>query len=917
MAGIIARDRELADLDRFLDTVQDGPRALTFEGPAGIGKTALWEIGIAAARQRGYVVLECRPVEAEVRLSFAGVADLLDGRLDDILPSLPEPQREAMEVALLRRSTSFAADPRTVSVALLSSFRVLASRAPVLIAVDDRQWLDEPSGAALGFAVRRLHDEPIGILTAKRSGAGVLGSDTARTLDLSTSTISVGSLDALAMWHVIATHFTTSLPASMVRRICDVTAGNPYFALEIARAVLEEGLVLDADGTLPIPTDLRDLLRRRLAPLSMDARELLTLASALSRPTVTLLCSAMGEQVASACLQETTKADLIQVEGDSVRFSHPLLASLVLADAIPEQRRKVHRRVSRFVDDVEEHARHLALGTEGPNEQVAHALTGAAAHAHRRGTPAVAAELYELAARSIPSGKPDHVRELQMHAAEELFLDGDDDRAAEIMRTVIDSSPRGSVRGERLLQLGRVLFFEDVGEAARVLVGALSEELDPELESATHALLAWCAAYGGELREAEQHARLALQLAEQAGNDWALVEALVAVGTMTTWLGHGVPLELFERARSLEASVQMWSLSDGPTFGLAGVLRNSDPQQARAMFESLLGVATDLGDEHSVSLIHWNLAALAYLAGDLQRSWAHTDEALTRAAKGGDLPIHALLEGCAGDIEKARERARRMLDGLEGAPLQQIEAREALGFLALSDGDAEGAARELLPAWEAMRSCGIGEPSMFQVPADLAEALILLGRISDAEPIVEWLRERGAELDRPWAIGAAARCRGLILAARGDSKAGAAVLEEGVQSHVRAGMPFELARTLLSLGAVRRRGKQKAGAREALERALAIFDSLPTPVWGQKARAELARVSGRRSTVGELTRAEERVARLAAAGRTNREIAETLFISVRTAEHHLSQIYRKLGVRSRTELATQFDAIASSLPPTS
>ncbi len=173
--------------------------------------------------------------------------------------------------------------------------------------------------------------------------------------------------------------------------------------------------------------------------------------------------------------------------------------------------------------------------------------------------------------------------------------------------------------------------------------------------------------------------------------------------------------------------------------------------------------------------------------------------------------------------------------------------------------------------------------------------------------VLDWLEERGQALDRPWALAVAARYRGLLAAADGDFQTAFASLDRALKEHERLPMPFELGRTMLVLGTIRRRAKQKRPAREALEEALAIFERLGAPLWADKARAELARIGGRRSAAGQLTEAETRVAKLAAAGRTNREIADALFMSVRTVEGHLSHAYAKLGVRSRTELALFFD----------
>ena len=238
----------------------------------------------------------------------------------------------------------------------------------------------------------------------------------------------------------------------------------------------------------------------------------------------------------------------------------------------------------------------------------------------------------------------------------------------------------------------------------------------------------------------------------------------------------------------------------------------------------------------------------------------------------------------------------------------------ALGALELSLGNATGARDHLERAWQIHRSAGFGEPAMFPFVADHVTVLIELGANDEATEVVRWLEERGRALQRPWALAVAARSRGLLAATEGDLPGAFEALTAALEEHERLSMPFELARTLVVLGTVRRRDKQKQPAREALEEAVQIFERLGARSWIEKARAELARIGGRRRAEG-LTPVERRVATLAVAGRTNREIAATLFMSVRTVEGHLSHIYAKLGIRSRTELAVFFDPTHGSAPP--
>jgi DNA-binding CsgD family transcriptional regulator len=229
-----------------------------------------------------------------------------------------------------------------------------------------------------------------------------------------------------------------------------------------------------------------------------------------------------------------------------------------------------------------------------------------------------------------------------------------------------------------------------------------------------------------------------------------------------------------------------------------------------------------------------------------------------------------------------------------------------LGFLELSLGDPPSAHARLGPLVGTLHAMGVGEPTAFPVLPDEIEALIGLGELDQAEPLIEELEAQGRALDRAWALAGAARCRGLLAAARGDPQGALAHLQRALQEHQRVAWPFELARTLRAQGMVLRRDKHKTAAKAALEQALGIFERLGALLWAQATNAELERVGLRPAAptgVSGMTAAEARVAELVAAGRTNREVAGELFMSPKTVEAHLSRIYRKLGVRSRAELA--------------
>jgi DNA-binding CsgD family transcriptional regulator len=235
-----------------------------------------------------------------------------------------------------------------------------------------------------------------------------------------------------------------------------------------------------------------------------------------------------------------------------------------------------------------------------------------------------------------------------------------------------------------------------------------------------------------------------------------------------------------------------------------------------------------------------------------------------------------------------------------------MAASSAVGLLELSVGDAEAAHGRLGSLVERVDAGGVREPGSARFVFDDVEALIGLGRLEEAEVLLDRWEDRACQLNRASALAAARRCRGLLSAARGDLDDAAGSLERALAEHERAPLPFERGRTLLVVGAVRRRANQRRAAREVLGEALRVFEGLGAPLWAAKAKAELARIGGRTTAGTELTATEERVAELVAQGLTNKAVAGELFVTDRTVEGHLSRIYAKLGVRSRAELARRF-----------
>ena len=320
VAGVVGRDREMAAVAAFLDAVPAGPAGLLLEGAAGIGKSTVWSAGAACAAGRSFTVLSSRPAESEATLSFAALGDLLDGVLDQALARLPPPQRQALEVALL------IADPagsppalRAVAVAFLAVIRHLSASGPVVIAIDDLQWLDVPSARALEFALRRLSQEPAGLLASIRIQADehtssrlAIGPAAGRTTRLRMDPLTLDVFEG-----VLRASAGAGLSRLTIRRLFDASGGNPFYGLELARALQRADAEPSPEEPLPVPAGLHGVLSARLDALPADARDALLVASCLRSPTTAMLEQASDVEL----LGRVDKYDQYLVSGYHFRIT--------------------------------------------------------------------------------------------------------------------------------------------------------------------------------------------------------------------------------------------------------------------------------------------------------------------------------------------------------------------------------------------------------------------------------------------------------------------------------------------------------------------------------------------------------------------------------------------------------------------
>ena len=917
---IVGRQSELASVERFLDSVHEGTSALLIEGEVGAGKTILWKAAIAAAARRSFRCLACRPAQSEIQLSFAALGDLFEGVLSEPLSGLPGPQRRAMEVALLRTDAHGSPpDQRAVSVGLLGVLRSIAASAPLVLAVDDIQWLDPSSARALEFAVRRLVEEPVCVIATQRAGEG-------RSLFSVQSSIgqgrfvhlTAGPLDTETLGQLVGSRVGTPFPRPTLVQLHKSSGGNPLFALEIARA-LERGEVRAEPGeTLPVPRTLQELVTERLAALPADVRRALLAIAALSMPTLEAAPPALRAVGATtSALEEAVDSGLLEIEEGRIRFTHPLLASTLYSQLPREERRKLHSTLARVVADPEERARHLALGAGGPDREVASTLDAAAHIALRRGAPDAAAELSEQAFRLTPSAYPEELRRRRMDAAEHHFRAGDTARARELLEAVLSGLPAGPGRAHVLRQLAKVRYRNDSCSVAAALLTRALEEAgeDPSLRAGIERDLSWAAALCGDVGDAAEHARVALQLAERSGTSGMLPELLAAVGMTDFALGRGMPEEMLRRAVELERGSDEVPIEWQPSMMLAEALKwSGDLEEARSRFQALYSRTLELGDESSLPFLLYQMSELESWAGDFDKAESYAEEGNQAAVRSGQDPIRAfvlsskaLAEACLGRVHEARQDAETGLALGEGAGsvLGMMLNQGVLGFLELSLDHPAEAHGYLAPLGAWLHVVGIQEPGMLRFLPDEIEALIALGETDKAEQLLHPFEERGRRLGRTWAVAASARCRALLSAARGDLQRALAIAHQAVEHHEGLGQPFELARTLLVEGSIGRRMRQRVPARESTQRSLRMFEELGAALWQDRARSQMGAGESRGTGRTPLTAAERKVAELVTSGSTNKEVADRLFVSLRAVEAHLTSIYRKLGIRSRTELSVR------------
>ena len=913
----------------FLVAGSSMPQALVIDGEAGIGKTTLFDATSTKARERGFAIFWCRPAAAEAAFSFAALADLLSPVLPEGLERLPGPQRRALAAALLLDELEGSApDKRAIAFGVYQLLRERGG-SPLLIGVDDVQWLDAASASVLSFALRRLAAAPAAILVARRSSGGEpapLGLD--RTLPSEQlRRLRLGPLSLGATHRLLRERVGVSFPRPTLVQLHETSGGNPFYALELGRALEQSGRRAGASERLTVATSISGLVSARLAALSKDVREVLEPVALLSQPTVSIVEAVTSDPTTvHGRLRTAEAAAVVELDDGRVRFNHPLLAACVEAELDPRRRRSLHRRLAELVGDPEQRARHLALGANGPSGEVAKQLESASAIAALRGASVAAAELAELSVSLTPGDAGEQVlRRRQLLAADHHYASGDAKRSRAILERLLDQLPAGSERAKVLRRLGEYSP-NDLEKSERLLEQAFLEAAsDPRLQAEIVTPRVSTAALRHGPAVAVQLARNLARVVEDSGDPVLLAMFLAELSFSELLSTEGLTPGVLERALELEQYVGPLPSPTTPTL-IDGVrlMYADEHASARETLQRAHDAAVTRGSESGRDRALQFLTLLECRAGDWRRADEYAEELLQAGEQWGlelegapTLWLRALVDAYLGRLDQARARATEGVARSRAWNEQTFLARNlaVLGLIDLFTGDYPAAAETLGPLVRRRQESGAGEPSGFP-PRELAiEALIAVGDLDEARVQLAWLEEAARRRATLWPLAMGARCRGLLQAAEGDLEAALASCEQALKVHERMRVPFERARTLLIYGTILRRAKRRHAAREAIEEALSIFELLPAPVWAEKARAEHARIGGRAAAGGGLTPSERRIAEVVAEGKTNKEAAAAMFISVHTVEDALKRIYRKLGVRSRTEMSRRLNGDPQSKNP--
>ncbi|WP_329329236.1 helix-turn-helix transcriptional regulator [Streptomyces mirabilis] len=908
---IVGRDRELALLSRLVDALTTGRTgALLMTGGPGAGKSALLDAAARMARRSGVRVLRCRGSEGESGLAFAGLHQLLRPFLD-LAEGLPARQRAALlGVFGLDDGTRTVSDPLLTSLGALTLLSDAAEHGPLLLVIDDTHWLDLGTLDVLAFMARRLEGEPVALLLAARDTA------VPAQLDRQIDRLTIEPLDPAAAGRLL--DHQPRPPAGRARsRVLEQAAGVPLALVELARAVARDPAAAHEDA-LPLTDRLEAIFAADLPVLPPATRALLLFAAAAESAELPVILSAVGDRATPDDWLPAERAGLVRIDADRVRFRHPLIRSAVYRAATYTERHTAHRALADvLVGDPDRRAWHHAAAASGVDEEAAGELDDSAARAQRRGGYAAAATALERAARLSPdptvrAGRLVRAATMAMYAGHPRWV-------GELSAQVATLTDEPALLAEASLLAGWALavttqFADSLGFLLPVAEAAVDE--DPVLTLDALATATTPAYNSGAPEHRENILRIVERVPPQddeTGRLWALagcdpvrnraqaLELLAATWTVPLPKpGSGVDIPL---SRLVVSGGAAWVLDEtAEAIRLLGAamdhLRRSPTSGANATVAQALALAL-------------------YESGSWTKARAALDEAFGLAAEGGlenvvvGAPVlRATLLALRGDTEEARAAVQRAVHGIDLPNCRSLQVRThyALGAAALAEGDHAA-------AYDRFRAVYTRQPEPAPLHfhasdyylADLVAAAVRTGRTEDARLVLDTARRRLAEGETSARLTAIVHRAEALLAEPDDA-----------ERHFMAALadpagdqwPFERAQVRLDYAEWLRRRRRAVEARPLLAAALEVFERLGTRPWTDRTRAELRAAgvtpvstpAGSADSLAELTPQQLQIARLAAAGLTNREIGERIFLSPRTVGFHLYRIFPKLGITSRAQL---------------
>lgn len=886
-------------------------------GPTGIGKSAIGRALVAERSRAGCRVLSAAPSQSEAGLPYVTLLDLLSDQLELAWQVLPDHLRQPLEVALLKASAPDSVrDELAVRLAVLHVLRRLATNGPVLLVVDDIQWADPSSLEVLTFCARRL-TEGVQMLATEQVADGDLPM-MAEACPEPVLQVEVPALTEQDVLGLLRTRLYEPLPVRTARRIFAASAGNPFMALELGRAVLRHPEGVSPNDPLPVSSRLKTLLGDRLADLDSGTRELLLHAASSPRPTTAQLALSIGRPI-DAELAAAERVGLIDISSGRLRFTHPLLREFVYADATSATRRQTHARLAAVVDEPVEIARHRALATQEADASLAASLDEAATVAGGRGAPGAAATLWRLAADRTPADAPAERARRLTFASESAASAGHLAESAEVARLAVQVAPDSCTRVEALLLLIDAVW-SDRDERLALLDQAFTDaEGDDRLEARVRILRSTSAYFDRRLRDAAEDARIAEELGRRCGDIEAVVDALNAASSVEIHVGSttGESDRLLAEAASLAEGLKLTK----------SVVHARQMAAMRKLFRGYTGEAveaiTALTDEvRAVGAMSWLASVLISATAIFERSGRGADalaagqECLQLMLDIGDEPevamvVAARAEWAGGTAVAGRDLAEAALERCHQVHNEEWTgpALASCGMAALLLGDPQRAVAAFGAIGKFRDGAMPFDPAVIPWHADYIEALIATGETDEAAAVITDIRDRAVKLDRQVTLVGLGRVEALLVAKQGDPGKALELLDQTVASVGDRFYPLDLARCELARGRIARQARRRSVARSAFLDAIEQFDRCGAPAWREVAETELARldVPSRTRQPSELSDNELQIVAMVRDGSTNREIAAALYLSVKAVESQLTRLYRRFGVANRTQLLRMVD----------